>query len=497
MLSLIASGCHRSLDFEYGKNCTGLVSIEFTTPEYITKGGNLQEDMIYDINLLVFHNGELEHSEWFSTDPLGTGTKTIKLIKGQKYSFYALANYGNAINPSNWEELKNLKIDISSRRIGILMSGVIEDMTIDGNETILFQLTRMEAKISLKIDRSRLSEGINMTVYKVCVGNSVKYMNTIGANKAQNKYDCVKEGYALTKLNCRALNEIRQGGISDEVVLYLPENMQGDFPYAINEDAEKVFQEGDLKADVCSFIQLEIGYNSTEHFSFNGSNLIYRFYLGESRQNLDVERNCHYHITVTPKDTGLSGDSWRVDKTGIGTYVKQIILSEHQCKLTYKGQQNLLEAEILPIDASYKDLIWESSNPEVATVQSDGTVTAISEGECNITCYANDNSGVQSTCMVEVKFSPPSFNIYPGNYVSGKVGESIHIWCEFFPPYAPFDIGYDELNYDKGRGIYDYTVDKDGHGVTLKLKKAGSGILYMSAGDPVNESGLVIVEVKS
>ena len=496
ILALLISACQYHIDTP--DNSTGVVTIEYRTPDFITRSTDSKEDDIHDINILVFQNGELEYKEWFTADPLGVETKSIRLAKGRRYSFYLLANYGNEVNASDWEELKKLKLDTgSTKRLGLLMSGVLEDKPITANETIVIPLTRMEAKVSLKIDRSKLSDGVHMTVYKVSIGNSVKYMSTIGPNKAQNRYDCTAEGYTLNKMNCRELNDIQQGGMSNEVVLYLPENMQGDFPESIEEDSDKVFKEGDSRAEVCSFIQMEFGYSSNEHFSINGNNLIYRFYLGENRQNLDVERNCHYHITVTPTDSGLSGDGWRVDKTGIGTYVRQIILSEQQCRLTYKGQQNLLEAEVFPTDATYKDLIWKSSNPQIASVQQDGTVTAVSEGECDIWCSANDNSGVQASCKAMVKFAPPSFNIYPGSYVSGKVGESIHIWCEFFPPYAPFDLGHEELNYDKGRGIYDYTIDKDGHGVTLKLKKAGTGLLYMSAGDPVNESGLVIVEVKS
>ena len=46
--------------------------------------------------------------------------------------------------------------------------------------------------------------------------------------------------------------------------------------------------------------------------------LIYRFYLGENLNSLDVERNCHYQITICPEDDGLKGDGWRVDKGGIG-----------------------------------------------------------------------------------------------------------------------------------------------------------------------------------
>ena len=140
------------------------------------------------------------------------------------------------------------------------------------------------------------------------------------------------------------------------------------------------------------------------------SPLLYRVYLRDGLRSLDVERNCHYHITVIPEDDGLSGGGWRVDKSGIGP-------------------------------------------------------------------------------------STPLFKMHPGNYVEGHVGDTLRIWCECYPKTAPFDPGYEELNYDKSRGIYDYAVDDDGHGVTLYLKKAGTGIVYMSAGAPINQSGMVIVYV--
>ena len=69
---------------------------------------------------------------------------------------------------------------------------------------------------------------------------------------------------------------------------------------------------------------MDIEYLSHEKYS--ESPLVYRFYLGDSRTNLDVERNCHYRITVCPEDDGLNGDGWRVDKSGINdlgpTYFK-------------------------------------------------------------------------------------------------------------------------------------------------------------------------------
>lgn len=496
LLSALA-GCKHDISPDSKDTGSESIRIEFKYPDYITKGISQSDEKIIDLNLLVFQNGQLEQKRWAHAEDGILEDIIIGLMKGHTYNFYALVNYGHEIEVSSWEELEDLKLErpnYAHGGSGLLMSGTIIGKTITGHENISIQLIRMEAKIGLRIDRSQLSDNVGLTVRKVCIGNSAKYITALGPNKAKNKYDCHDVGYTLDEKECIPLNDIIQEGLSHEVELYLPENMQGEFPEQIGEDEEKVFEDGNQLAEICSFIQIEIGYTSNKHFN-TGKNLIYRFYLGENLQNLDVERNCHYHITVIPKDSGLSGSGWRVDKTGIGTYVQQIILSEQHCKFNYKGQQNLLEAEVLPSDATYKDVIWNSSNSKIASVKQDGTITAVGEGECNIICKALDNSGILASCKVEVKFAEPYFTIYPGSYISGKAGDSIHIWCEFFPPNASFDLGYDELNYDKGRGIYDYTVDKDGHGVTLLLKKSGSGILYMSAGAPVNESGIVIIEV--
>ena len=89
-----------------------------------------------------------------------------------------------------------------------------------------------------------------------------------------------------------------------------------------------------------------------------------------------------------------------------------------------------------------------------------------------------------------------SIRIMPSGFIVGKIGEEIHVWAEFSPQDAPFDIGMEELEFDRGRGIYDYRIDEDGHGVTLTLRKSGSGILYMEAGAPVNDAAMAIVLVE-
>ena len=85
--------------------------------------------------------------------------------------------------------------------------------------------------------------------------------------------------------------------------------------------------------------------------------------------------------------------------------------------------------------------------------------------------------------------------LHPGNYITGTNGESIHIWCETYPENTPVEICTDDLDFDVERGIYEYALDPDGHGVTLTLKENGTGMFTIDAGPPINDGFLVVVVV--
>lgn len=85
--------------------------------------------------------------------------------------------------------------------------------------------------------------------------------------------------------------------------------------------------------------------------------------------------------------------------------------------------------------------------------------------------------------------------ITPGNFIRCKVGDTVTVSCDFSPPKTPFDIGIEELEYDKARGIYDYAVSDDGKSVTLFAKSRGSGLLYMETGEPINQAELIMIVV--
>ena len=67
------------------------------------------------------------------------------------------------------------------------------------------------------------------------------------------------------------------------------------------------------------------------------------------------------------------------------------------------GESTQLLATVLPENATYKNVKWESSDADVATVDETGKVTAVAVGNCIITCSATDGTGVEAECKVKVK----------------------------------------------------------------------------------------------
>ena len=162
--------------------------------------------------------------------------------------------------------------------------------------------------------------------------------------------------------------------------------------------------------------------------------------------------------------------------------------------MNYEGESVRISAYTEPENIGEDMLFWSSSDENVASVSGYGTVTAVGEGECIITCSSSDGT-VWDECEVSVKMSPYYMKVYPGNFIRCKKGDDITVSCDYFPPDTEFDIGMEELEYDKERGIYDYTLGSDGRSVTLHTKAKGSGLLYMETGYPVNTAEMIVIVV--
>ena len=82
--------------------------------------------------------------------------------------------------------------------------------------------------------------------------------------------------------------------------------------------------------------------------------------------------------------------------------VTAIALSDAIVSL-WVGETKELSATATPTTANATTVGWSSSDDKVASVSSDGVITANGEGTCTITCTAADGYGTTSTCEVTVK----------------------------------------------------------------------------------------------
>ena len=83
--------------------------------------------------------------------------------------------------------------------------------------------------------------------------------------------------------------------------------------------------------------------------------------------------------------------------------VSNVTVNPATVKLTSKGQNTQLSVSVLPSNAENKSIAWSTSNASVATVDNNGVVTAVANGNATITAAALDGSGKYAECSVAVE----------------------------------------------------------------------------------------------
>ena len=81
--------------------------------------------------------------------------------------------------------------------------------------------------------------------------------------------------------------------------------------------------------------------------------------------------------------------------------VESISLSKEKLELLV-GSKTHIFANVLPEDASNKEILWSVTNPEIASITGDGIVTAKAVGTTEIKAKSK-NENIQSKCMLTVK----------------------------------------------------------------------------------------------
>lgn len=110
-------------------------------------------------------------------------------------------------------------------------------------------------------------------------------------------------------------------------------------------------------------------------------------------------------ITVTANDgSGVSATC----EVEVKQYVTGITLDKSSLLLIVGENSTVNVTSVLPDNANDKTYTWSSSDDSVATVDSNGNVTAKLKGSATITSTANDGSGISADCSVTVRNPAPA-----------------------------------------------------------------------------------------
>ena len=179
---------------------------------------------------------------------------------------------------------------------------------------------------------------------------------------------------------------------------------------------------------------------------------------------------------------GQLGDGTKTDRhTPVNIELDILVSSVTLNKTTLSmqaSQEEVLEATVKPDNAKDKTVTWTSSNTSVATVDSNGKVTAISSGSATITCTANDGSGKKATCTVTVTVPVNSITLNKTT-LSLQTGEQVSLTATVAPNNATdksvtWSSSYSSVATVSNNGTV--TAVAAGNAVITCLANDGSGV---------------------
>lgn len=115
------------------------------------------------------------------------------------------------------------------------------------------------------------------------------------------------------------------------------------------------------------------------------------------------------------------------------TLAESITLNLTTAAMKVTGTMQLF-ASFTPETTTNKSVIWSSSNPTIASVNTNGVVTANALGDCIITATTTDGSGVTDTCAITVgETAAESVTITPGGSFTLRVGDTKQFGATVYP----------------------------------------------------------------
>lgn len=158
-----------------------------------------------------------------------------------------------------------------------------------------------------------------------------------------------------------------------------------------------------------STLYVPIGQNKTLTYSVTPSNARYTVEWKSDDESVAMVSQSG---VVTAKKNGTANITVRTDngysaKCTVTVPPDPSSISLYSKAMMIYGETRTLKYTLLPVDA-YKSLTWTSSNPDIVSVSSDGTLTARHDGKAVVT--VTTSNGKSASCEVEVL--NPDYRLY-------------------------------------------------------------------------------------
>ena len=196
---------------------------------------------------------------------------------------------------------------------------------------------------------------------------------------------------ALSLVGCGV--DINSIGLPSDVVIEKGETQQLEIKYGTDDKAEQ-----EKIAEAASKLTIEWTSSDEEVVTVDATGLITAVGAGEadvtaSAKDVNISSTTHVKVVITP--TGVE--------------------APETLELVTNGENSKnLDAKMTPEDATEVKLAYESSDDSVATVDENGLVTAVADGECTITTYvvadapATAETATQETAAVVTDEEKPT-----------------------------------------------------------------------------------------
>ena len=243
--------------------------------------------------------------------------------------------------------------------------------------------------------------------------------------------------------------------------------------------------------DMPATLDLIVGRTATLSATISPGNATYKGLTwsssDESVATVDATGKVTAVATGQATITAYSADAATTAACKVTVYqLAQSITLDHTELELYVGDAPVtLTATILPSENTMKNVNWKSSDSSIATVDSEGKVTAISAGTTKISALATDGSNVSAACMVTVKINlslPDAVEAVDLGLPSGLKWASMNVGAS-----APEEYGeYFAWGETEPKSNYDWSTYKWCNGDYIKLTKYCMNSSYWDSSDPMD-----------